>query len=612
MKAVDTIRVLVVDDEAPVRDAYEELLGARPTTATKTELERLRVRLFASDDDKAPVAPDFEVHTANGAEAAVNMVQASLEKGQNFDVVFLDMRMPPGPDGAWAASAIRKLDPNIHMVIVTAYSDFDPAELSTRIPPAERLLYLQKPFHAHEVRQLAVALGRNARIEAHVRRLAYFDPLTGLPNRTMMREHMAEAIATAKQHSRNMAVFFIDLDNFKRINDTLGHSVGDEVLQAMANCLRNSMRGPGTAMRLPDRLGRMGGDEFLMLLPDISEPTDTDIIGERIAKALASPVRAGGHELFLTASIGVAVFPNDGDEIESLLRNADLAMYFAKREGRANLQYYDAQMNATALKRLTLESQLRGALARNEFSLHYQPQVDVKSGRVCGMEALLRWNNVELGNVPPQEFISVAEDSGLINVIGDWVLHAACVQAAAWIDAGLPMERIAVNVSPVQLVQPNFIDRVAHALQESGLEPNVLELELTEGALIANFEHARELLGRLKALNVQIAIDDFGVGYAGMKYLKELSVNRVKIDRSFICNIDTVKKDRTIAAAIIAMAQGMDLSVTAEGVEDQMQVVILDLHNCNEIQGYYVSRPMPADQAAAYLDVRVSPRVAAG
>jgi len=612
MKAVDMIRVLVVDDEAPVRDAYKELLGARSTTATKSELERLRVRLFASDDDKAPVAPDFEVHTANGAEAAVNMVQASLEKGQNFDVVFLDMRMPPGPDGAWAASAIRKLDPNIHMVIVTAYSDFDPAELSTRIPPAERLLYLQKPFHAHEVRQLAVALGRNARIEAHVRRLAYFDPLTGLPNRTMMREHMAEAIATAKQHSRNMAVFFIDLDNFKRINDTLGHSVGDEVLQAMANCLRNSMRGPGTAMRLPDRLGRMGGDEFLMLLPDISEPTDTDIIGERIAKALASPVRAGGHELFLTASIGVAVFPNDGDEIESLLRNADLAMYFAKREGRANLQYYDAQMNATALKRLTLESQLRGALARNEFSLHYQPQVDVKSGRVCGMEALLRWNNVDLGNVPPQEFISVAEDSGLINAIGDWVLHSACAQAAAWIDAGLPMERIAVNVSPVQLVQPNFIDRVAHALQESGLEPNVLELELTEGALIANFEHARELLGRLKALNVQIAIDDFGVGYAGMKYLKELSVNRVKIDRSFICNIDTVKKDRTIAAAIIAMAQGMDLSVTAEGVEDQMQVVILDLHNCNEIQGYYVSRPMPADQAAAYLDVRVSPRVAAG
>ena len=608
MSSIDAIRVLVVDDEAPIRDAYRQLLTKR----TLTEVERLRARLFNSEITKAADSPDFDVQTADRAEAAVNAVRARLETGPGFDVVFLDMRMPPGQDGAWAAAAIREMDENVHIVIATAYSDLDPEELSRRIPPTERLFYLQKPFHAHEVRQLAVALGHKARAEAHIRRLAYFDSLTGLPNRTMIREVMGKAIDCAQSQAAGRAVLFIDLDNFKRINDTLGHSAGDEVLKQTAERLRLAARGPDTALRQPDHVARMGGDEFLLFVPELKETRDARLIAERVAKLLEAPLRAGGHELFVTASIGIAVCPQDGTDIETLLRNADLAMYFAKRDGRIKVQQYDAQMNATALKRLTLESRLRGAMDRGELFLHYQPQLNLRSGSVCAVEALLRWNNADLGLVPPLEFIPVAEECGLIDSIGEWVLRTACIQAAQWRNHGLPLERMAVNVSAVQLDQPNFVDRVAQALRDSGLPPNVLELELTEGALIANLDNARAMLERLKSLHVQIAIDDFGVGYSSMNYLKELAVDRLKVDRSFVSGIDTAKKDRSIAAAIISMAQSMNLKVTAEGVEDQRQLAILQSQQCDEVQGYHIARPMPAAEAEEYLRALIRAAAATG
>lgn len=606
MREGDVIRVLVVDDERPIREAYRELLAARPAGRV-TEAERLRARLFDGDHSHMSATPDFEVHTAERAETAVNAVRAKLESGQRFDVVFLDMRMPPGRDGAWAAAAIRAMDPNINMVIATAYSDVDPEELSTRIPPSEKLFYLQKPFHAHEVRQLAVALGRKARAEAHIRRLAYFDSLTGLANRDQLRDHMSRAIAQAKLNARRLAVLFIDLDNFKRINDTLGHSIGDEILKATAKRLRDTVNGATAGCEL----ARMGGDEFLLLMPEIAQPDDADAAASRIVRALAAPVQIGPHELFITPSIGIAVFPEDGESIETLLSHADLAMYFAKRAGRSKVQWYEASMNATALKRLTMESLLRGAIDRGEFSVHYQPQLDLRTGRVSGMEALLRWNNVELGEVPPLEFIPIAEESGLIDLIGEWVLHAACRQAQTWLSAGLPLERMAVNVSAVQIAQPDFIDRVARILEHTGLEPSVLELELTEGALIANIERARATLDRLKALRVKIAIDDFGVGYSNMNHLKQLSIDRLKMDRSFISGIDTTDRDRAIASAIISMAQSMNLRVTAEGVEDFKQLAVLESQHCDEIQGFYIARPMPAEKAEAYLRTYARTRMAA-
>jgi len=600
MSQPDAIRVLVVDDERPIREAYCEVLssGQRPRSA---EVDRLRSRLF----DEAPPKPArdgafFEVHTADRAEAGVEAVRAKLESGERFEVVFLDMRMPPGPDGAWAAAKIRALDPSVDIVIATAYSDVDPAELSTRIPPRERLFYLQKPFHSHEVRQLAVALGHKARAESRIRQLAYFDSLTDLPNRDQLRERLSHGVALAKRGERQLAVMFIDLDNFKRINDTLGHSVGDEVLRSVARRLREAVRATDS-VALGNTLGRLGGDEFMVVLPGIQRPEDAHSAADRVVRSLAAPVAIEGHELFVSPSIGISIYPGDGEDADTLLRNADLAMYFAKRNARGSFQRYDAAMNVAALKQLTLENNLRGAIARGEFSLHYQPQLDLRSGSVSGVEALLRWHNAQLDSVPPLEFIPVAEESGLILPIGEWVLRTACKQAAAWIAAGIPLERMAVNVSPVQLAQADFLPIVSQALAESGLNPRLLEIELTESALIANLARATEILAGVRALGVKVAIDDFGVGYSNMSHLKHLAIDRLKIDRSFITGIDTNGRDRAISEAIIAMARSMDMRVTAEGIEDDGQLSVLEAQGCDDVQGYFIARPMTADRAETYL-----------
>jgi diguanylate cyclase (GGDEF)-like protein len=538
-------------------------------------------------------------------------VRTRLAAGQRFDVVFLDMRMPPGHDGAWAASAIRALDPEVDIVIVTAYSDVDPGALSSRIPPAEKLFYLQKPFHAHEVRQLAVALGRKAHAEMEIRRLAYFDSLTGLPNREQLRDQLGRAIALAARHQRKLAALFIDLDNFKRINDTLGHSIGDEVLQATAARFREAVRQTDTLSRIGS-LARMGGDEFLLLLPEIASPEDASVVAGRVVRSLTAPIRLRTHEFHLTPTVGIAVYPEDGDDMDSLLRSADLAMYFAKRTARGSFQFFDEAMNAAALKRLTMENQLRGALQRGELSLHYQPQLDLRTGRVSGMEALLRWENRELGEVPPMELIPIAEESSLINEIGDWVLETACTQASAWTAQGLSFGRMAVNVSAVQVAQPDFLERVARVLQRSNLDAGLLELELTETALIANLERARTLLEGLKHLGVQIAIDDFGVGYANMNYLKNLAIDRLKMDRAFVSGIDTNSRDRAIAAAIISMARSMNLRITAEGIEDDEQLDVLQAQGCDDVQGHLLARPMSAVRAEAYLRSCEESRAAEG
>ncbi len=591
MRQPDPVRVLVVDDEPSMLAAYREVLSGIAPVGTN-EVDRLRARLFKRSAPAGEPITQFEVHSAAQAEAGVERVREQLASGRGFDLVFLDMRMPPGHDGAWAAEALRALDPNLDIVIATAYSDTDPAQLAMRIPPAEKLFYLQKPFHAHEVRQLAVALGKKARAETHLRQLAYFDPLTGLVNRVRIREQLALALA-APRTVETLGVLCIDLDNFKRINDTLGHSVGDEVLVATAQRLRDAVGEYG--------LARLGGDEFLVVAPRLAEPGRAEALATRVARALAEPVRVGTHQFTITPSIGIALAPRDGDDVETLLRNADLAMYFAKRSGRATFRLYDRSMNERALQQLTLENRLRGAIDRGELSLHYQPQLDLRSGRVAGMEALVRWRSPELGDVPPLEFIPLAEDTGLIHALGEWVLSTACAQASSWIAAGLPLERIAVNVSALQLARPEFAAEVERALAHSGLAASALELELTETALVANLDSARGMLARLRALGVQIAIDDFGIGYSNMNQLKQLAIDRVKMDRSFVSGIDSSDRDRAIAAAILAMAHEMDLRVTAEGVEDEGQLEVLEAQHCDEIQGYLVARPMATLEAGEYL-----------
>ena len=607
--AQSPIRILVADDEDAVLDAYREVFAITAPSAGASALQDLKTKLFGGATRRAVPAVLFEAHCCHDAEQAVAAARTALDEGRPFSVIFLDMRMPPGPDGAWAAARIRENDPNVDMVIATAYSDVDPRQITARVPPEEKLFYVQKPFHPHEVRQLALALGRKWEAESRVRQLAYYDSLTGLPNRVLFLDRLSQTLEVARRHQRKAAVLFIDLDNFKRINDTLGHSFGDEILKITAERLRYCVRASDavTHLALQGTAARLGGDEFTVLLSEIDALEEPAIVAQRILERMAEPMCLSAQEVIVSPSIGITVFPEDGGDVETLLKNADLAMYFAKRSGPNSFQYYQAAMNEVALKRLTMENQLRQAIANGEFSLHYQPQVAVLTGEVSGVEALLRWNNAELGPVSPADFIPVAEESGLIVSIGEWVLRTACRQAKLWRDRGVPLPRIGVNISVKQFVQRNFPELVARVLAETGLAAEVLEIEITESLLMRDADGAADTLHRLKALGVQLAIDDFGTGYSSLSRLKEFPIDRLKIDRSFVRSVNTDLNDQAIASAVIAMAYSMNLCVVAEGVETSEQLDFLRAKHCDEVQGYFLSRPLPAQEVEDFLRRDVSP-----
>jgi len=608
------IRVLVVDDEAAVRDVYRQILSGTTPDASRSARQALRARLLPGGAGGEPSATatrppgQFEPVFCEGAEAAIEAVRNAQTNGQPFAVVFLDMRMPPGPDGAWAAEKIRELDAEIEIVLCTAFSDTDPAAISERVPPEEKLFYLQKPFHPHEIRQIATALGLKWAAERHNAKLAYFDTLTGLPNRARFQDQLAVALEAAKAKNEKLGLLYLDLDNFKRINDTLGHGVGDELLCLMAERLRalcrsNDLIVPGAGLRntAGADLARLGGDEFVLMLRDIKGPDDVSTVANRIIDALRQPMHLSTHEILVTPSVGGAIFPSDATDADALLRNADLAMYFAKRQGPGRFALYKETMNASALMRLTLEMQLRHALSRNEFSLHYQPQVSLGTGLISSLEALLRWNNADLGSVPPVDFIPVAEETGLILPIGEWVLRTACTQAKAWHDEGLLSGVVAVNVSNVQLAQPDFPALVERVLRETGLSPELLELEVTESLVMQEESHAEPIFAELKRIGVSLAIDDFGTGYSNFARLREFSVDRLKIDRSFIDRIQSNLDDRVLVSTIIKMAQALGLGVIAEGVEDFSQLLHLQDEKCDQAQGFLLSRPLSVADTRAFL-----------
>jgi len=610
----DPIRVLVVDDAAEVRDAYRQILLRTQLSQDIAAFRDLRHRLFNKTEHSSshggPVArtSTFDPVFCDAAEAAVAAVQEALAQDRPFGVAFLDMRMPSGRDGVWAATRIRELDPAIEIVICTAYSDIDPGEIGGIVPPEDKLSYLQKPFHPHEVRQMTIALGSKWRAERRIVRLAYFDTLTGLPNREHAHNRLLSAIDAAKQDNRHLAVLYLDLDNFKRVNDTLGHATGDQLLREVADRLRNSLRvdpasdfDANAATQRPGDAARLGGDEFLVLLPNLRCAKDAGVVADRLIQELREPMHLAHNELVVTPSVGIAIYPQDGLDAQCLLRNADLAMYFAKRTSPGSFAFYDAQMNVAALQRFTIEDRLRGALGRNEFSLNYQPQFDLTSGGVSAMEALLRWNSVELGKVPPAEFIAIAEETGLILPIGEWVLRSACRQAKAWETAGLPLARMAVNVSGRQFAWPQYPAQVASILRETGLDPCRLELEITESVVMADESWAEKAFTQLKQLGVSLAIDDFGTGYSSFGRLRHFAVDRLKIDRSFVSGIGNGGNDRAIAAAIIALSRTLQINVTAEGVENIPQLLFLQEHACQDAQGFLLSKPLPAEEAGALL-----------
>jgi len=423
------------------------------------------------------------------------------------------------------------------------------------------------------------------RAEERLVELAHFDQLTGLPNRILFQDRLRQALPQASRTGKLVALLFLDLDRFKLVNDSLGHTVGDLLLKEVASRLTH-------CVRKSDTVARLGGDEFTVLLTNITSVHDAAKVAQKILDDFSRPFGLQGPELFVTPSIGITLYPFDGDDIDLLLKNADTAMYRAKQMGRNNYQFYSADMNTATIAQLTLESSLRYALKREEFLIHYQPQVDLETGQITSVEALLRWQHPSLGLIGPQEFIPIAEETGLIVPIGEWVLRTACAQAAAWRKAGLPPIRMVVNLSIRQFKQPQLIENIEQILREAGLGPQHLGLELTESMLMENEERTVSVLAELNKLGIQISIDDFGTGYSCLRYLKCFPIHILKIDQSFVREIETNATDAAIVTSIIMLARNLGLKVVAEGVESAAQLEFLKANGCDRMQGYYFSKPL--------------------
>lgn len=431
--------------------------------------------------------------------------------------------------------------------------------------------------------------------------MAHFDALTELPNRTLLKDRIQQAISHAQRNGGMVGILFLDLDNFKVVNDTIGHTLGDVLLKRVAHRIADCLREGDTAARL-------GGDEFVVMLPDISDAQDAAKVAGKILESLASPFDIDQHEVFISVSIGISIYPNNSKHMDGLLADADGAMYHAKKLGKNNYQFFTPEMNGSAQNYMKLEKHLRRALEQNQFRLYYQPQVDIETGLIIGMEALIRWFSPELGMIAPCDFIPLAEETGLIVSIGAWVLKTACAQAKFWQQNGLPV-RVAVNLSSrqfhqVQNHQQNrhpLLDAVLNALDESGLPPDLLELEITEGILMQHLDTTMEILNTLKSRGVRLSVDDFGTGYSSLSYLKRFPIDTLKIDKSFVNDISTNPSDKAIVAAITVMAQQLKLEVVAEGVESEAQLEFLRELRCHYLQGYYFSKPLPADEVLLLL-----------
>ncbi len=441
---------------------------------------------------------------------------------------------------------------------------------------------------------LVEEMRQRKRAMSDLEHLANHDPLTELPNRNLFNNRLAGLLNRARRDKQHVGLMLLDLDHFKNVNDTLGHIVGDELLQAVAVRLDNSIRAQ-------DMLARLGGDEFALIQVGLNYPADAHIQAERLLRALGEVFEIGDHRLYSGASIGITVYPDDGDNVEQLLQNADMAMYKAKDEQRNSFRFFDATLNETVHRRNFLETELRAAIDAEELMIYFQPKIDLRTNTVAGAEALVRWKHHEEGMISPEEFIPVAERSGLVNPLGEWMLRQACQHLRAWADDNLPAVKVAVNLSAVQFRDRDIPKLVSEMLSEAGVEPALLELEVTESAVMHDIQNAVSVLLQLHDLGISLSIDDFGTGYSSLSYLRQLPVNRLKIDKSFIAEVDTSKSAAAIALAIIMMGQSLELEIVAEGVETKPQLDYLREVGCEEVQGYYFGRPMPAEEFEAFI-----------
>ncbi|MCH9673080.1 MAG: EAL domain-containing protein [Gammaproteobacteria bacterium] len=529
----------------------------------------------------------YDVNEAgNGVEAL------SLFGQERPDIILMDAAMPE-LDGFEACARLQKLGggADTPVLMITGLDDDESVERAFYSGATD---YITKPVNWAVLRQRVRRMVKERRAERHVNYLAYHDSLTGLPNRTKLIERLERAISRARRTDMKMGVLFLDLDGFKLVNDSLGHDIGDLLLRAVADRLAGCLRDT-------DTVARLGGDEFTVILGEVHSDEQIGRAARRVLEQLAKPIEVGGREIFVGASIGIAVFPSDGKDVRTLLRSADMAMYRAKDSGRNNYQFYTPDMADRALTRMSLESSIRRALEHEDFIVYYQPLIDTSSGTLCAFEALVRWEHAELGVVSPGEFIPLAEDAGLIGRLGELVIRQVCAQIKEWEGEGLDNVKIAINLSGRQFNDPELVNTIKSILTQYGVRPDALVLELTENTVMQNAEASIEMLDELKALGIALAVDDFGTGYSSLSYLKRLPIDHLKIDRSFVSNVPDDADESAIVRAIVALAHSLRLGVVAEGVEEPAQIEFLQELGCDVLQGFYFSKPKPAQEAVEFL-----------
>jgi len=608
-KVEDPPRILIVDDNRAIHDDFRKILLNPEADAGLQELD---AAIFSDAGAASNLLIELRVDSAYQGRGALTLVQQSIQDCRPYSVAFIDMRMPPGWNGLETIERLWAVDPKLQMVICSAYSDNDWTNVFDRLGRSDKLLVLKKPFDVVEVVQCAHALTAKWRNERalreqldsleqdvsertrsletankQLRHLATHDALTSLPNRILLDDRMSQCIEQAKRVGEGFAVCVLDLDRFKHVNDSLGHRAGDELLKQVARRLQSVVRGA-------DTVARIGGDEFVMILGQARSPEDAERVGSKIIEEMREPVRIGELDVHIAASIGVAFYPGDGTTVETLYAHADAAMYCAKQRGGSAVECYSSSMNLATENRVRYEADLHRALVLQQFELHYQPKVSALTKQMHSVEALIRWRHPVHGLVPPDQFIPLAEESGLIVSIGEWVLREACRQVRAWQDLGLAAMRVAVNVSALQFRRLDLVETVGRALNDAGVDARYLEIELTETALMTHPEESVEILERLSRMGVIVSVDDFGTGYSSMSYLRRFPIDKLKIDRSFISHLMTSADDASIVRAIISLAHGLRLKVVAEGVETAEQVACLQKLGCDQFQGFYFGRPVTA------------------